>query len=933
MADIILKPIAELLTETLRSAGVEEIKRLFDARGELSKLESTLSTIRAVLVDAEKRQISSEQVRDWLEKLEAVLYDADDLVDEVNSEGLRRKLMHGNEIRKKVRTFFSSDNQLAFQHYLAGEIRKITERLDAISADKERFHFVTSLPEETKVRVDSQSFVDVENVVGRDQDRRDIVELLLDHESSTEKIKVPVIPIVGMGGLGKTTLAQLVFNDERVQQHFKLKIWVCVSYNFDVKLICQKIINATKRGIIIGDSPMEELREILRERIQGKRCLLVLDDVWNLEGQDWVVLKDLLATVCREGSGIIVTTRHRWVADVMGTMQPYDLGILDPKDSWNLFKKMAFEHGRDPTNPTTEGIAKQILAKCGGVPLAITMIGRMLRFEDPETEWPSFLERDLPNITQQENEILQTLRLSYDYLPSHLKPCFAYCSLYPKGHEIDVQELIRLWIAQGFIKPSTPNQNLEDIGYLYFKDLFRRSFFQEAERDRLKGFITCKMHDVVHDLAIQISGRGYKMLSSGEANLESHVRHISLDFNLNILREVPSQWLQAERLRSFLLPIQSHLEFDESDKITHTPRGLGQLTNLQTLSQLVLSENPCSGKLDELKRLNLKGNLKIKGLKNGLEPKEAKLKDKQHLQFLCLDFMGIGDDASTNKQESVLEGLQPHPNLRELVVASYGGDRFSSWLSSLTNLVKLSLKNCSRCRQLPSLDRCYLLEELVLMDLDALEYIIVNDGDSFVSISSSSTGLSVLPSLQKFTLENLPGFRGWWRSDVAESQEVQVVFPRLSSLTISRCPSLTFMPCYPNVEEMEMGFTSFERKTLMRVPQAQISATTTTDRASSSSAASSSTTLTVSLSFYPLSKLLSLSLDGIVDLHHFPDERMNGLASLKILRFTRCHRLNYLTPYIHYLTSLEELEIADCQQFEGIEWPETPALTSLRILK
>ncbi|GMN56833.1 hypothetical protein TIFTF001_025953, partial [Ficus carica] len=595
---------------------------------------------------------------------------------------------------------------------------------------------------------------------------------------------------------------------------------------------------------------MEQLQIKLREQINEKRFLLVLDDVWSEDGRKWKELKDLLTAKCSKGSRIIVTTRLHTVANVMSTMQPYDLGILDSEDSWSLFKKMA-DHERLELSNQMVDIAKGILAKCAGLPLAISIIGSvLLSYRNPEIGWPSFLKKELSNITQGEDGILPTLRLSFDVLPSHLKACFAYCSLFPKDHEFDVQTLITLWIK------TLP-----------------------ASITKLVNLQTLKLNWC------------------------------------NWLCELPRDIEKLVNLR--------HLELTGCDMVTHMPRGLSQLTNLQTISLVVLSENvpngPCS-KLDELKGMeNLSGEVKIKGIISGMVTTASKLRENNRLRSLHLNFERGEDDES--KWKTTLEGLQPHPNLKVLSLDQYGGSSLSGFLSTLTNLVKLFLENCSKCQQLPSLDKFHSLKEMSLKTLPSLEYITINEGDNYFS-TSSSPPVSVLPSLQKLTLVNLPEFRGWWRSGMTEDQVEQLIlpsFPRLSSLTIEGCKKLTSIPRYPNIEgELKLRCSSW--KTFEQTSKAE------------ETSASSTIPRIVLVSSNPLSKLTSLFFINVEDLEYFPDERMKCLASLKGLYISSCPALKYLSPWIQYLTSLEVLEIQNCEKFEGIKWPETPTLPRLREL-
>jgi hypothetical protein len=310
-------------------------------------------------------------------------------------------------------------------------------------------------------------------------------------ESKVEE-NVSILPIVGIGGLGKTALSQLIFNDEEIKKHFELKMWVCVSDNFDVQIIVEKILeSATNKKTEKGEMNMMIIA--LQKEIDGKKYLIVLDDVWNEDPKEWFDLKKLLMGGAR-GSRILVTTHSEKVANITYTIKPYLLKGLDEHKSWSLFKQMTFEKGQELENPRIVAIGKEIVKKCVGVPLAIRTMGSLLYFKNSETEWLSFKNNELSKISQRENDIVPTLKLSYDQLPSHLKHCFAYCSLFPKDYMIDKSTLIKLWMAQGFIKLSDQTQCLEDVGHEYFMDVLWRSFYQEAEMDKFGDITVCKIH-------------------------------------------------------------------------------------------------------------------------------------------------------------------------------------------------------------------------------------------------------------------------------------------------------------------------------------------------------------------------------------------------------------------------------------------------------
>ncbi|KAB1226033.1 putative disease resistance protein RGA1 [Morella rubra] len=342
---------------------------------------------------------------------------------------------------------------------------------------------------------------------------------------------------------------------------------------------------------------------------------------------------------------------------------------------------MAFEKGEEPENSRIVAIGKEILEKCRGVPLAIRIIGRLLNMRNSETEWFSFKSNELVRIKQ--NDILSTLKLSYVKLPPHLNHCFAYCSLFPKDCHIPKSILVKLWVAQGFIHLSDQDQSFEDVGNEYFLDLLWRPFFQEAELDEYGDVISCKMHDLMDDLAVSVTLRLNRC---------------------HVLRELHKDMKSLVNLR--------HLEIEECLRLTHMPCEMGQMTSLQTLTNFVLSLGSVSvdsGGLNKLKRLNnLRGNLVIEGLRHGkdaeLEYKAADLREKQYLQSLHLKW----DEVSAFKKDVVVEEmlwevLQPHPNLKKLTLTYYQGVRFPNWLLLLTNLVELKLEKCENLQYLPPL--------------------------------------------------------------------------------------------------------------------------------------------------------------------------------------------------------------------------------------
>ncbi|KAH7855522.1 hypothetical protein Vadar_025801 [Vaccinium darrowii] len=236
--------IAEKLFSKLGSYAIQQIGLAWGVEKELAKMENNISTIRGILLHAEERQLSDGAVKAWLERLEDILYDADDLLDEVATETKRRQVETQNGLVGKVHHFFTTSPSLAFRYVVGRKLKAIEKRLDEIVLEMNKFKFLVKQvgrPIETLTRDQTHSFVNTPTIVGREIDKEKIVRLLL---FSNYEENVPIIPIVGMGGLGKTTLAQLVYNDHRIQNHFAKRIWACISDDFNIERILQKILEA-----------------------------------------------------------------------------------------------------------------------------------------------------------------------------------------------------------------------------------------------------------------------------------------------------------------------------------------------------------------------------------------------------------------------------------------------------------------------------------------------------------------------------------------------------------------------------------------------------------------------------------------------------------------------------------------------------------------
>ena len=416
-------------------------KRDSDLEGLVKRIKIMVTSLTGVLDDAEQRQIRNDpRVEAWLDDVQEAVFDADDLLDEIETDALQCKVEGESSAgtsevretkRQKVFNLFSRSRK-SNERDVENQIKQLLDRLEGILKEKD----LLGLKENSVgwQRLPSTSLVDESEVYGRDDDKEAVIELLLSDAVSSEKICV--IPIVGMGGVGKTTLAQAVFNDRRVAGHFDLKSWVCVSEDFDVFRVTSTLLDSESSSSARDARDLNSLQVELREKLAGKKFLIVLDDVWDELLPYWDVMRMPFKDGA-QGSKIIVTTRIEEVASIMGThtIPVHHLNALAEEDSWKLFVKHTF--GSFTTNPDLERIGREIVKKCKGLPLAVKTLGGLLRSNLDIDHWEGILKSEIWELTDKQNDILPSLRLSYHYLPSHLKRCFAYCLIFPKDYKFD----------------------------------------------------------------------------------------------------------------------------------------------------------------------------------------------------------------------------------------------------------------------------------------------------------------------------------------------------------------------------------------------------------------------------------------------------------------------------------------------------------------
>ena len=417
--DALLSTAIGFLFDKLASSDLIKYAREENVYSELKKWEKELQSIRQELNDAEEKQTTQAAVKSWLVDLRDLAYDMEDILDEFAYEAMRRNPMaqeaEAGRSRNLKSIFFGctsfSPTHVLRNAKMGPKIGEITGRLQDISARKAGLGLekVTGAAAASAMqRSPTTTPVAYEPwVYGRDEDKKVILDLLGKVEPYENNFCV--ISIVGMGGVGKTTLARLVYNDEMAANNFDLRAWVCVSDVFDVENITKAMLNSVASSESGAWLDFQQVQTKLTEKLGGKRFLLILDDVWNEDYCNWCSLRPPFSAGAK-GSKVIVTTRNRRVALMMGAEKNvYELKPLCEDACWSVFEQHAFEHIDMKDHPNLVSIGRKIVGKCGGLPLAAKALGGLLRSKQREDEWERVLNSKIWDPSSPECEILPAL--------------------------------------------------------------------------------------------------------------------------------------------------------------------------------------------------------------------------------------------------------------------------------------------------------------------------------------------------------------------------------------------------------------------------------------------------------------------------------------------------------------------------------------------
>ncbi|KAK4724906.1 hypothetical protein R3W88_027685 [Solanum pinnatisectum] len=979
MADLVIGATVKVVLDKLLSLTIEEAKTLRNCKKKFKNSDKIFD---------------DQAVEQWLKMLVSSLK-IFGVFDEFRYESLKAQVMNiRTKLMEKVSSFFS---HTAFKYKMSRKINNINEELKAINQLANDLGLKPLMVPSQKILSirETDSLVVASDVVGRDKDVAEIKEKIL---NMRKDVVLCTIPIVGMGGLGKTTVAKRIFNDQHIKQQFEKRVWLCLPEMSETKSFLEQILESlTERKVEVQRRDL--IVKKLQDELEGKKYLLVLDDMWRVDSISWHEFIDTLRGInTSRGNCILMTTRMKQVASIVAE-DLHMLRRLARDHCWSIFKQRAFVDGE--VLQEILSMENKIVEMCQGLPLAASVLGGLLCNKEKH-EWQAVLDGNPLVAGEDDNgeiSIKKILKLSYDYLPSpHLKKCFAYFAIFPKGFEFEKDQLIQLWMAEGFLGPCQETTLMEDVGNKSFQLLLQNSLLQDVKLDDLNNITHCKMHDLVHDLAgdifksklfdqksiggenlsqvryfgwdspsdqidkinesrlctlfwkrniseemllsfqflrvLNLSRSGIKVVSA-KINKLIYLRYLDLSsteikalpnsicklYNLQTLRinscfslrKLPEEMANMISLRHIycIYHYQTYLYFAGwrsrfiGNYQFQMPLNMGQLTSLKTLQffYVGLEKGPRIEELGCLK--NLRGELTIKHLQlvvNKEEARTAYLQEKPNIYKLTYLWTHDESEGYEINDEHVLDGLQPHPNLKTLSVMDYFGTKFASWFSEglLPNLVKLKLSGCKRCKEIPSLGQLKFLRHLELIEFLELECI----GSTFYGVdvndngSSSNNGnIQVFLSLKELVLKNMRSLIEW------KGDEVGVrMFSALEKLRITKCPLLQSTPSqFEILRELSIEGVDSEMSLLNLCSN--------------------------------LTSLVKLTMNDVKELTCLPDEMLCNNVSLQHLLVSHCREFRQLPQSLYDLHSLESLRIFFCPNSSSFPVPSVEnCLTSLQSL-
>lgn len=559
-----------------------------DSKTQLEIVKHSLAKLKDVLDSAEKLQRSTEFMRLWLRKVEDLSYDLVDLLEEIT---------HNVPVGEKF--------------------RKMMKSLDQIERDTTCINLLNSLGDESSVQ--SEDFPVNPQLLERGNDVAAVEESLADLRSQHS---LSCVCIVGMPGVGKTAIARSICQKAREERHYDVAAWISVREKFEVRAVFSQMLESLDNGYA-GMKNFDAIVLKLKRSLVNKTFLLFLDDVRDVDAflTFITVLGGILEINADMKSSVVVTTNDKWVASsIMGIVKTvpihkHELQKLSTDKCWsvmiNIFAKS--QQIASIASGLTETEKIEIAEQCGGLPLVASIMGEKLCQHTDRSEWLAVSNNRAWDSPYRKSISSELKKSSFDRLHSHsLKKCFAYCSIFPRGHEIDKDDLVQLWLAKGFIQQ-------ENDGYQNFDFLVSNYLLEVDEIEECGNVKTCKMHDEMHNLAMLVSDHEtYIWSGNGPIGGTSSIRHVRVMSSAN-LEDITKE--RFKRLHSLFLEVDVDLHSMAED-----------LQHLRSLKVVASKKR----KFTDL----LKGS---KDVKRKLPESLAKSKHVKYLDISEIEKMSISD--------------------------------------------------------------------------------------------------------------------------------------------------------------------------------------------------------------------------------------------------------------------------------------------------
>ncbi|XP_052139490.1 putative disease resistance protein RGA4 isoform X2 [Oryza glaberrima] len=605
MEAAVVSGLFKIVGDKLAPLVIREYSSLMGVTKDLQELQDLVEEIKSGLQVAGDNAIGNKPPSNWLKKLKDFAYDLEDLVHEFHLQSEKHDTDNDRDKYAVLKYMRTKPKLVMFQLKMVNKIKTIKKRFAAIVEQRGDVNTIlNAMPIDHNVHTNKiirepslLGNVDDSKIHVRDEQKHKIICKLIDDQQ-----KISIVSIIGLGGTGKTTMATHICHDNKIKEHFEGSIfWVHVSQEFDNNKLVGKLYEAIfkETSYLRTDQHMVEA---ISNKLNGNKFLLVLDDAWHKNQYDWERFM-LYLKRGSPGSRILLTTRDQEVAEAVESICTYKLAFLSDEDSWNLFQQSLRLAAKGLPSEFIE-VGREIIKKCGGVPLAIKTLAGVLRNKKTIDAWCALRDSNMWNVDDIEDRVFASLRLSYFHLPDHLKQCFVYCSIFPKGYEIYKHQLIGEWIANGFINPMNEIEQVEDVANDCFDSLLKVHFLQDLEVDEYNEMEICKMHDLVHDLTRQIL-QGEMVSHSQNATIgnSQKCRYLSLascneNIEVKLFSKVHAVYISGDNFapnkpikkRCRALPEEisrcwnlQALHVTHCKALTTLPESIGKLRKLRTL--------------------------------------------------------------------------------------------------------------------------------------------------------------------------------------------------------------------------------------------------------------------------------------------------------------------------------------------------------------